>query len=532
MVLLSSLKIRARLLLVLGFALVALALVGGFAALTIATEAERAAHFIDSEFQATQALGDVRTGLGQVRRAEKDIWLHMGDEAETERFTKQWTQALSTSAQAIQTARGLVAETDAAQLERMGQGLESYTQGMRELLRKMEIGELNDPWAANRAMEPLKVPLTAIDEAMEQLASSLGAQARERRAALANTGEQAPWVVLAMTCVVAVLAGALTLAIVRSILAPIHDLRGTTQAWGQGDLTQGLADEGDCEIAEVRRDLGRMHQSLSHLVTQVRTGVQVVGLNTSEIATANHDLSERTEQAAMSLQKTSAAVAQLSMAVRETAHSATDAVQTADSASAVAQRGGAVVEQAVQAMRDIQRSSQRIADIIGVIDGIAFQTNILALNAAVEAARAGEQGRGFAVVASEVRSLAQRSAEAAHEIKAIIGASVDRVEQGTAQVETAGATMQEIVRSVGQVAQVINAIRLAAQEQDEGLQMISRAMQSLDEATQQNAAMVQQSAAGASSLAEEAGNLHQAVSVFKLEAALHSMPNRPLALAN
>ncbi len=531
MAVLGRLKIRARLLLVLGFALLALVLVGGFSALTIATEADRAARFIDGEFQAAQSLGDVRTGLGQLRRAEKDVWLHMGDEAEIERYLHQWDQALQASTQAIASTQSLVGPDEAQTLGQMQQHLARYAQGLRDLFKKMAVGELNDPWAANRAMDPLKPALQAMDAALGSLSASLAAQAQARRAALAQTGERAPWLVLAITCVVALLAGGLTLAIVRSILGPIRALRGTTQAWGAGDLTEGLNDDGRCEIADVRRDLGRMHHSLSQLVTQVRSGVQVVGQNSSEIAGANHDLSERTEEAAMALQKTSAAVTQLAVAVQQTARSATQAEQTAGGATAVAERGGAVVAQVVHTMRDIQGQSQRIADITGVIDGIAFQTNILALNAAVEAARAGEQGRGFAVVASEVRALAQRSAEAAREIKSIIGASVERVEQGTAQVEAAGVAMRDIVQSVGRVAQVIEEIRVAAHEQDEGLQMISRAMQGLDQATQQNAAMVQQSAAGAHALAEEAGHLHQAVSVFKLDRAPEFMPNRALALA-
>jgi methyl-accepting chemotaxis protein len=205
-------------------------------------------------------------------------------------------------------------------------------------------------------------------------------------------------------------------------------------------------------------------------------------------------------------------------------------VDTAGGATQVARRGGEVVGRVVQTMQDIQASSQRIADIIGVIDGIAFQTNILALNAAVEAARAGEQGRGFAVVASEVRSLAGRSAEAAREIKSIISVSVETVAAGTALVETAGATMRDIVHSVGDVARVIEDIRNAANEQDEGLRMISAAMQGIDAATQQNAAMVQESAAGAHNLAEEAAHLDQAVAVFQVASDADYMPNRPLAL--
>jgi methyl-accepting chemotaxis protein len=518
------------LLLVLGFSVAALSVVGGFAAFSIASGADLAGRFIDTEFQAVQVLGAVRTGLGDVRRAEKDVLLHMGDEADTERFTRIWNQNLDKTLDTIGQAKNLTEGADSAHLDQLTTALTAYSAGFKGLLKRMEIGEVNDPWAANRAMQPMAANLQRIDQALEALSVSFAARARERHQTLSAAGAQAPWLVLAATVVVAVFSALLVLAIVRSILAPIRDLQVVTRAWGQGDLTQELREDGQCEIAEVRRDLAVMQQRLNELVLQVRNGVQVVGMNTAEISAANHDLSERTEQAAMSLQKTAAAIAQLSIAVQQTAGSASAAVDTAGGATRVAQRGGQVVGQVVQTMRDIQTSSQRIADIIGVIDGIAFQTNILALNAAVEAARAGEQGRGFAVVASEVRSLAGRSAEAAREIKSIIGASVERVHEGTAQVETAGQTMRDIVQSVGNVARVIEDIRVAANEQDEGLRMISAAMQGIDAATQQNAAMVQESAAGAHSLAEEATQLDRAVSVFRVVADSSTAGNAAIPL--
>ena len=513
---LSDLKIRSRLLLVLGFSIVTLALVGGLAAYTIATGADLAGRFINTEFKAVQVLGAVRTGLGAVRRAEKDVFLHMGDENETARFTQLWARELAATQESIGQAQALTGAADSAEFDALAAALKAYAVGFTALLKKMEIGELNDPWAANRAMQPLAGHLAQIDTSLETLSARFSARAQERNGTLTDAGAQAPWLVLGGTVLVAVVSALLVLSIVRSILSPIRELQTVAHAWGQGDLTLALQDGGRCEIAEVHRDLAVMQQRLSALVEQVHNGVRVVGMNTAEISSANHDLSERTERAAMSLQKTSAAIAQLSIAVQQTAQSARSAVETAGGATAVAQRGGEVVGQVVQTMRDIQISSQRIADIIGVIDGIAFQTNILALNAAVEAARAGEQGRGFAVVASEVRSLAGRSAEAAREIKSIIGASVERVQEGTEQVETAGETMRDIVHSVGAVARVIEEIRVAANEQDEGLRLISQAMQGIDAATQQNAAMVQESAAGAHSLAEEAAHLDRAVAVFRV----------------
>jgi methyl-accepting chemotaxis protein len=330
-------------------------------------------------------------------------------------------------------------------------------------------------------------------------------------------GSSAPWLVLGVTGLLLAVSISLVLAIVSSILAPIRELQVVTHAWGQGDLSASISDHGHDEIAHVKRALGKMHESLSLLVERVRSGIHVVQGNASEIASANNDLSDRTESAAVSLQKAANSIAQFSFTVKHTADSASGAVRTASDAMVVADRGGKVVSQVVDTMKDINGSSQKIADIISVIDAIAFQTNILALNAAVEAARAGDQGRGFAVVASEVRSLAGRSAEAAREIKAIIAASVEKVEAGSALVASAGQTMQEIVESVGKVSGVITQIRAAANEQFEGIRLIENAMVGIEQSTQQNAAMVEESAAGAQSLAEEANQLSSAVSVFKLE---------------
>jgi methyl-accepting chemotaxis protein len=259
----------------------------------------------------------------------------------------------------------------------------------------------------------------------------------------------------------------------------------------------------------------------------------VVSSNTHEIATANHHLADRTENAAITLQKIAASVDVLAASAKTTADSAAQAVHVSGGAMQVAARGGEEVARVVSTMRAIDSASRQIAEIIGVIDGIAFQTNILALNAAVEAARAGEQGRGFAVVASEVRSLAGRCAQAAREIKSIIARSVDTVKQGSALVESAGQTMQEIVGSAGQMASVIDGIRRAANEQLQGIEHINAAMGGLDQTTQQNAAMVEESAAGAQSLAQETQQLRSAVAVFKLgESRERYWLNRPLALAN
>jgi methyl-accepting chemotaxis protein len=373
-------------------------------------------------------------------------------------------------------------------------------------------------------MTPMKADIRQADKALGELSKSIADRAEQHRKDLVATGGFAPWLVLGVSCAVLVISILLVLAIVNSIIAPIRELQIVTDAWGHGDLSGNISDQGHDEISQVKRALGKMHNALSLLIEQVRSGVHVVQGNASEIALANNDLSERTESAALSLKKTAASIQQLSIAVKHTADSAADAVRTSADAMRVAERGGEVVSQVVDTMKDINGSSQKIAEIISVIDGIAFQTNILALNAAVEAARAGEQGRGFAVVASEVRSLAGRSADAAREIKTIIAASVQKVEAGSVLVESAGQTMQEIVGSVSKVSGVIEEIRTAANDQFEGIQLISDAMAQIDQATQQNAAMVEASAAGAQSLAEEANQLTRAVAVFRLEQDLGLVP--------
>ncbi|CAH0350870.1 Methyl-accepting chemotaxis protein I [Aquabacterium sp. CECT 9606] len=260
-----------------------------------------------------------------------------------------------------------------------------------------------------------------------------------------------------------------------------------------------------------------MVSKLRHTVGQVRTSAHSLQHVTSEVANGNADLSQRTEQTAANLQTTASSMTQLTATVERSAQSAATANQLASSAAEVAQRGGVVVAQVVETMDEISASSRKISDIIGVIDGIAFQTNILALNAAVEAARAGEQGRGFAVVASEVRSLAQRSAEAAREIKALISTSVDKVENGARLVQDAGATMDELVASVNRVSDMIGEISAASHEQSGGLNQVNGAISQLDQMTQQNAALVEQSAAAAESLQDQAVKLTDVVSTFRLD---------------
>ncbi len=313
--------------------------------------------------------------------------------------------------------------------------------------------------------------------------------------------------------VVGLVGGAFLL--IRSIQQPLAEANVLAARIAEGDLSMRLDATRKDEFGDLLRSLTVMSASLAGMVRQVRQSTDSIAIASAEIATGNNDLSARTEQTASNLQETAASMEQLTSTVRQSSDNASQASRLAARASSVAEKGGSVVKQVVETMEDINASSKRIADIIGVIDGIAFQTNILALNAAVEAARAGEQGRGFAVVASEVRSLAQRSAQAAKEIKDLIGASVGKVDSGARLVAEAGTTMGDIVQSVRQVTDIIGEITAAALEQSNGIGEINQAVAQLDQMTQQNSALVEESSAAAESLREQADQLAKAVAVFK-----------------
>jgi len=321
-----------------------------------------------------------------------------------------------------------------------------------------------------------------------------------------------------------VMAGGFAYWITRSITRPMARAVQVAQTVAAGDLTSRIEVDTQDETGQLMQALKDMNDSLVRIVGEVRQGTDTIATASSQIAAGNQDLSSRTEQQASSLQETAASMEELTSTVQQNAENARQANQLAVSASSVAVRGGSVVAQVVDTMGAINTSSKKIVDIIGVIDGIAFQTNILALNAAVEAARAGEQGRGFAVVAAEVRSLAQRSAEAAKEIKALIDDSVQKVGEGSRQVLEAGNTMDEIVGSVQRVTDIMAEITAASQEQTSGIGQINQAITQMDQVTQQNAALVEEAAAAAQSLQEQAGTLSQVVGVFQLDS-----PGQPLA---
>ena len=310
---------------------------------------------------------------------------------------------------------------------------------------------------------------------------------------------------------------ALGFALTRSIVGPVQAAQKAADRIAAGDLTGSCRAVGTDEAAQLVTSLGKMQDSLTRIVREIRSSTEQIQVASTQVASGNQDLSARTEQTAGSLQQAASSMDELTSTMRHSADAATQAHGLANSASQIATRGGQVVSQVVSTMDEINASSKKIADIIGVIDGIAFQTNILALNAAVEAARAGEQGRGFAVVAGEVRSLAQRSAEAAKEIKTLIGASVDKVESGARLVQAAGSTMQEIVSAVRRVSEVLGEITTAASEQAGGIQLVNDAVNNVDQMTQQNAALVEESAAAAESMRDQAGKLAKTVEQFRTQ---------------
>ena len=358
------------------------------------------------------------------------------------------------------------------------------------------------------------VQLALISQYCQDLSDLENRLAQEDGAQAVAAADWARWIVIATGLIAAALGMGLAWVITRSITRPLVQAVGVAQSVAQGQLGNAMEIDRSDETGDLLQTLQAMDQSLVQIVTNVRQGSDAIATATTQIATGNLDLSGRTEEQASALEQTTAAMHELSGTVAQNYESGKQASALAETAAQVAMRGGKVVAEVVDTMEAINTSSRKIADIIGIIDSIAFQTNILALNAAVEAARAGEQGRGFAVVASEVRALAGRSADAAREIKGLIAESVGNVSNGSTQVEKAGSTMDEIVVSVRRVADIMREMSEASQDQTVGIAQINQAMQQMDQVTQENAALVEEAAAAAQSLQSQAQALVHTVSVF------------------
>ena len=392
-----------------------------------------------------------------------------------------------------------------------------FEAGKVELIRLAQAGDMEG--ATEYVLRKLTTSQNAYLGLATAFADSQDAQLQAEGKKAVADGQTAIELTLVFSLIAVLLAMIMGYFLTRSIIRPLGTAVQVAESVAAGDLTTEIRVTSSDETGQLMQGLKNMNENLLRIVTEVRSGTQAISSASSQIAAGNLDLSSRTEEQASSLEETASAMEQITATVKQNAENARQANQLAAQASRVAVEGGEVVGQVVSTMEGINVSSRKIVDIISVIDGIAFQTNILALNAAVEAARAGEQGRGFAVVASEVRNLAQRSASAAKEIKVLIDDSVSKVDNGTQLVAKAGATMAEVVSSVKNVTDIVGEISIASHEQSTGIEEINKAITQMDEVTQQNAALVQEASSAAYSLNEQAERLAESISIFKVSAA-------------
>jgi methyl-accepting chemotaxis protein len=480
-----------------------------------------------NSYQAQQA-ANMRNAIYQTSIWVRNIVLFTEDgqmQAEVERL-KVARAAYEAAEQNLQNSFTRSAETTDDERSLLAKTREARELSLVAMGRVVELGLANKTEEATRALvtelSKAQTAWLAAVNALVEFEEKLNAEAAVEAGAAYTAARS---IVIGVSLVALVLGALIAWRLTVGITHPIAQAVRVAQTVAAGDLTSRVDVTGSDETGQLLSALQAMNTELVRVVSQVRASSDSISTGATQIATGNADLSQRTEEQASNLEETAASMEELTSTVQANAETARQASQLASSASEVAARGGKVVGEVVTTMQQITDSSRKIGDIIGVIDGIAFQTNILALNAAVEAARAGEQGRGFAVVASEVRSLAGRSAEAAKEIKALIGASVERVEAGTRLVDDAGSTMADIVSQVKRVADLIGEISAATSEQSSGIGQVGEAVTQLDQVTQQNAALVEESAAAADSLNQQASRLVQAVSVFKLNWDAQAQPS-------
>jgi methyl-accepting chemotaxis protein len=525
----NNIKIAQRLQLGFGLVIALLALLVTLGILALKGAQADEAELVDMQRRAAMAdewLANTNLNVNRVMALAKS-----GNNPEVEAYFKPLIAESSERINALQSELQRVVESEKgkALLVTIAEQRKAYVDARK---RYFETLAAADP-AAAEMLESSLLPAAKRYVATMGEFGQLQRDLMDEALLQASSRLQREVVLVGVIGLVALLAGvAIAWRMTVSITAPVRDAVQAARAVASGDLTQKITSSRGDELGDLLKALADMKSSLLSTVTQVRSATDSINTASVEIASGNQDLSARTEGAASNLQQTAASMEQLTSTVRNSADAARQANQLASNAAEIAARGGQVVSQVVSTMDEINHSSKKISDIIGVIDGIAFQTNILALNAAVEAARAGEQGRGFAVVAGEVRNLAQRSAEAAKEIKGLIGTSVDKVEAGSRLVADAGTTMSEIVGSVQRVSDIIGEITAASGEQSDGIAQVNTAVNQLDQMTQQNAALVEESAAAAESLKDQAQRLAQVVAVFRIEgASAAAAPRAPVAVA-
>ncbi len=471
---------------------------------------------VEHSFAESAMLSRLQVGLGDMRRYERDMIIHHESPERVEAARTQWEGAWARVQAELAALQGEEADEDNRLAADIRRQLDVYAEALKPVARQLVAGGHDSATTANQLLRGAHQAFERSDELMVKLEAVL---AEEVRVSYEQSRSMSRWILLVFAgavVIAVVVVSPATLANMISITRPLEQAQGLAVSIARGDLTTRPDLSGRDELTELMGCLSDMQDSLSRTVGEVRMAAENIRLASGEIASGNQDLSNRTEQTASNLQQAASSMDQITSTVQQSSEAARGAMSMARSNAEVAQRGGQVVGQVVSTMDEIHTSSQKIHDIIGVIDGIAFQTNILALNAAVEAARAGEAGRGFAVVAGEVRSLAQRSAEAAREIKSLISASVERVEAGTQLVHQAGKTIRDIVDNAQKVSSFIADITEATAQQAQGLSAVNATVSDLDQVTQQNAALVEQSAAAAESLREQAQRLANLVSVFQL----------------
>ena len=517
--LLRGFTIRTRMLGAIAMVLALLVAIGSAGAFGIWRVQQANQSFATNTIAESESLTRLRSAMGDLRRYEKDMVINYEKTDEVTTYRSKWDAKYAEALKLIDEMLAGEEDVDNVVLRKLRPMVEAYHAAALPVFAQLAQSGYDNATVANRMLAKAKQSVRGAETLLDELSDALASESRSTTAEIGAIAQTTLVSFVALVLLGSLVVVPLTLLNSRSIVRPVQHAQDIAQAIAAGDLTRRITVEGRDEASQLLEALRRMQDFLRDLVGQVRASGEQIGTASVEIATGNQDLSARTEQAASNLQQTASSMEQLTGTVKQSADSARQANQLAASAAEVAQRGGSVVSQVVSTMDEINASSKKISDIIGVIDGIAFQTNILALNAAVEAARAGEQGRGFAVVASEVRSLAQRSAEAAKEIKGLINASVERVEVGSRLVADAGQTMDEIVGSVQRVSDVIGEITTASSEQRDGIGQVNTAVTQLDQMTQQNAALVEQSTAAAESLRQQAQRLSEALAGFRLAAA-------------
>jgi methyl-accepting chemotaxis protein len=522
---LSSPGISARLM--LGFAVLSIGtlVAAGAGWFGIERQSALANRVVDEDVAFAQAVADIRVVVQQLRGFEKDMLANVGDQAAAGKYREQWDHTRGRLDELVSQAH-LSASSDAerASLERLAGSVLTYDGGIQVLNAEIAEGKITTPAQGYRRIAEYAQGIHGTESAAAELLEGADRRIDALKPALAANTRQVVLLLAGVTLLAVLLAALIGLLASRSVTVPVARAMRVAEDLARGDLTAQIESRGSDEAARLMQALCGMVVQLASIVGRIKQTSDMVGDASRELAQGNAALSDRTEEQASALEETSASMQQMTATVAQNAANARSASDLAAQVSDTAGRGGESMGKVVATMAEIYESSKKIADIIGVIDGIAFQTNILALNAAVEAARAGEHGRGFAVVASEVRSLAQRSAAASKEIRGLIADAVSRTQSGSSQVEEASSTIAEMVASVKKVTGLIAEITAASQEQASGIEQVSETMTRLEKVTQQNAAMVEQASAAAASLEEQSRALAGAVSVFRLSEAQAGTP--------